>query len=69
MIKTMLARFTLVSMLLFVSQVSYGQTLIPKVVCLDKNGSFIGWMTKEECVKQKGITPSEISKPKEKASK
>lgn len=65
----MLARFTLISMFLLISQVSYGQTFTPKIVCLNQSGSFIGWVTKEECVKQKGITPPEISKSKEKASK
>lgn len=57
-------KFFVVAILLISPSICQSESFTPKVVCLSDSEEFLGWMTKSECEKMKGISPNIISKGK-----
>lgn len=53
--------FIITTMLLIAPSICQSESFTPKVVCLSDSEEFLGWMTKSECDKIKGISPNLIS--------
>lgn len=67
--KNKLFKLVLISVSISISPFSFGEVFVPKVVCLDEQGGFIGWLTKRDCENQAGVSPSELKNSNRKTNK